>query len=64
MNLTQYFQTGTLTEGDLDLAGVCEAKEGQFQVIHVHKYTFSWALVNGMGCLYKVFEVLWIFLVS
>ena len=24
-------QTGTLTEGDLDLAGVCEAREGQFQ---------------------------------
>ena len=24
-------QTGTLTEGDLDLAGVCEARDGQFQ---------------------------------
>ena len=24
-------QTGTLTEGDLDLAGVCEVRDGQFQ---------------------------------
>ena len=27
-----FFQTGTLTEGDLDLAGVCEIRENQFQV--------------------------------
>ena len=25
------FKTGTLTEGDLDLAGVCESRDGQFQ---------------------------------
>ena len=28
-------QTGTLTEGDLDLAGVCEARDQQFQVIFI-----------------------------
>ena len=27
-----WHQTGTLTEGDLDLAGVCEIRENQFQV--------------------------------
>ena len=27
-----WYQTGTLTEGDLDLAGVCEIRENQFQV--------------------------------
>ena len=29
---SDFVQTGTLTEGDLDLAGVCEIKANQFQV--------------------------------
>ena len=32
------FQTGTLTEGDLDLAGVCEIRENQFQVKFWYKF--------------------------
>ena len=60
-------QTGTLTEGDLDLAGVCEVRDGQFQEsvadpqVGKQMYTLSVAVLSYAVlpiCIKRIFSFL------
>ena len=52
-------QTGTLTEGDLDLAGVCEAREAQFQenVTDPHNLPSDSLLVQTMASCHSLVKI-------
>ena len=52
-------QTGTLTEGDLDLAGVCESREAQFQenVTDPHNLPSDSLLVQTMASCHSLVKI-------
>ena len=52
-------QTGTLTEGDLDLAGVCETREAQFQenVTDPHSLPSDSLLVQAMASCHSLVKI-------
>ena len=53
------FQTGTLTEGDLDLAGVCESRDAQFQenVTDPHNLPSDSLLVQTMASCHSLVKI-------
>ena len=52
-------QTGTLTEGDLDLAGVCESRDAQFQenVTDPHNLPSDSLLVQTMASCHSLVKI-------